>query len=179
MPFLFLVSHFRSHTRTLALCAFVYWYMFILWGKHVRLGYETKSLRTCMREQYRRTWYVVVVVVVVDSHIERIILATEETTVTHQVSHRLSNANPACGHKEVPRLTSHIMMTTRYSDHQGSKSRQKAMRLYKQWHRPMSKRFIRPPSSITRATSIDSDCFRLPTTSVLSNKPDKLRSNQF
>ena len=33
------------------------------------------------------TWYVVVVVD--DSHIQRIVLATEETTVTQQVSHRL------------------------------------------------------------------------------------------
>ena len=32
---------------------------------------------------------------------------------------------------------------------------------------------------ISRAASIDSDCCRLPTISVLSNKPDKLRSNQF
>ena len=43
---------------------------------------------------------VVVVVIVVDSHIQRIVLATEETTVTQQASHKpLSNANPACGHK--------------------------------------------------------------------------------
>ena len=33
--------------------------------------------------------------------------------------------------------------------------------------------------SISRAASIASDCCRLPTTSVLSNKADKLRSNQF
>ena len=59
----------------------------------------------------------------------------------------LSNANPACGHKEVRRSTGHIMVTTRYSDQQGSKSRQKVMRLYKQWHRPISKRFIKPPYS--------------------------------
>ena len=32
--------------------------------------------------------FVVVVVVVVDSHIQRIVLETEETTVTQQVSHR-------------------------------------------------------------------------------------------
>ena len=89
-----------------------------------------------------------VVVVVVDSHIQRIVLATEETTVTQQVSHRPINANPACGHKEVRRSTGHIMVTTRYSDQQGSKSRQKVMRLYKQWHRPISKRFIKPPYSI-------------------------------
>ena len=34
------------------------------------------------------TVVVVVVVVVVDSHIQRIVLATKETTVTQQVSHR-------------------------------------------------------------------------------------------
>ena len=38
----------------------------------------------------------------------------------------LSNVNPACGHKEVPR-SGHIMVTTRYSDQQGSKSRKKVM----------------------------------------------------
>ena len=89
----------------------------------------------------------------------------------------LSNANPACGHKEVRRSTGHIMVTTRYSDQQGSKSRQKVMRLYKQWHRPISKRSIKPPYSISRATSIDSECCRLPTTNVLSNKPEKIRKN--
>ena len=36
----------------------------------------------------------------------------------------LSNANPACGPKEVRRSTGHLMVTTRYSDQQGSKSRQ-------------------------------------------------------
>ena len=70
--------------------------------------------------------------------------------------------------------TGHIMVTTRYSDQQGSKSRQKVMRLYKQWHRPISKRFIKPPYSISRATSIDSECCRLPTTSVLSKKNGKI-----
>ena len=92
----------------------------------------------------------------------------------------LSNANPACDHKEAPKSTGHIMVTTRCSDQHGSKSRQKVMRLYKRWHRSIiSKGFIKPPSSISRATSIDSDCCRLPTTSVLSNKADILRSNQF
>ena len=80
--------------------------------------------------------------------------------------------NPACGHKEVRRSTGHIMVTTRYSDQQGSKSRQKVMRLYKQWHRPISKRFIKPAYSISRATSIDSECCRPPTTNVLSKKPE-------
>ena len=35
-----------------------------------------------------------------------------------------SNVNPARGHKEVPRSTGQIMVTTRYSNPQGSKSRQ-------------------------------------------------------
>ena len=34
------------------------------------------------------------------------------------------------------------------------------VRLYKQWHRPIPKRFIKPPYSISRAASIDSDCCR-------------------
>ena len=38
--------------------------------------------------------------------------------------------------------TGHIMVTTRFSDQQGSKSRQKFMRLYKQRHRPTSIRFM-------------------------------------
>ena len=37
---------------------------------------------------FSKSPYVVVAVVVVDSHIQRIVLATEETTVTQQVSHR-------------------------------------------------------------------------------------------
>ena len=79
-----------------------------------------------------------------------------------------------CSHWSlVPRSTGYIMVTTRYSDKHGSKSRQKIMCLYKQWHRPISKRFIKPPCSISKAVSIDSDCCRLPTTSVLSNKANK------
>ena len=50
--------------------------------------------------------------------------------------------NPACGHKEVRRSTGHIMVTTRYSDQQGYKWRQKVIRLYKQWRRPISKRLF-------------------------------------
>ena len=62
-------------------------------------------------------------VVAIDSHIQRILLATEETA-TQRVRHiDLSNTNPARGHKEVRRSTGHIMVTTSYSNHQGSKSR--------------------------------------------------------
>ena len=46
-------------------------------------------------------------ITVVDSHIQRIVLATEETTVTQQVSHRPIKCR---------RSTGHIMVTTRYSD---------------------------------------------------------------
>ena len=92
----------------------------------------------------------------------------------------LSHANPACGHEEVGRSTGHlIMVTTRYSDQQGSKSRQKVMRLYRQWHRPISQRFIKPPYSVSRASSIDSECCRLPTTSVLSKIPKHYAPTSF
>ena len=37
------------------------------------------------------------------------------------------------------------MVTTSYPDQQGSKSRQKVMRLYKRWHRAITKRYIKPP----------------------------------
>ena len=43
------------------------------------------------------------------------------------------------------KVTGHIMVTTRYPDQQESKSRQKVIRLYKRWHRPITKRFIKPP----------------------------------
>ena len=62
-----------------------------------------------------------------------------------QVSHRPIKCQ---SHKEVRRSTGHIMVTTRYSDQEGSKSRQRVMRLYKQRHRPILKRFINPPYSI-------------------------------
>ena len=122
---------------------------------------------------------VVVVAVVVDSHIQRYVLATEETTVTQQVSHRPIKCRSRLWSQRGTKVNgSHQCDNPLYSDQQGSKSRQKVMRLYKQWHRPMSKRFIKPPYSISRATSIDSECCRLPTTSVLSKKTKTSRSNQ-
>ena len=50
--------------------------------------------------------------------------------------------------------------------------------LNKKWFRPISKRFIKSPYSISRATSADSDCYSIPTAIVLSNKADISRSNQ-
>ena len=50
------------------------------------------------------------------------------------------------------------MVKTRNSDQQRSKSRQKVIRLYKQWHRLIiSKRFIKPPYSISRAVVVVDD----------------------
>ena len=119
-------------------------------------------------------------IVVVDSFIQRIVLATEKTTATLQVSHRPIKCQSRLwsqrgtkvngshhGANPLLRPTGIQIATNSY------------MRLYKQWHGPTSKWFIEPPYSISRATSIDSDCCRLPTTSVLSNKADKLRFNQF
>ena len=58
---------------------------------------------------------ILLIVVIVDSHIQRIVLATEETTVTQQVSHRpIKCRSRFCGHKEVRRSTGHILVTTRY-----------------------------------------------------------------
>ena len=57
-----------------------------------------------------------------DSHIQRIILATEETTMT-QVSHRSIKCQSRSWSQEVQKSTGRIMVTTRYSDQQGSKSR--------------------------------------------------------
>ena len=121
--------------------------------------------------------YACVYVVVVDSHIQRIVLATEETTVTQQVSHRPIKCQSRLWSQRGTKVNGSHHGDNPLLRPKGSKSRQKVMRLYKQWHRPISKRFIKPPYSISRATSIDSECCRLPTTNVLSKKPEKLRKN--
>ena len=88
-------------------------------------------------------------------------------------------ANPVRGHKEVPRSTGHIMVTTRYSDQQGSKSRQKCMRLCKRWHRPITKRFIKP-SLLYIESSLDRLGLLSPTHDQRSQQQiGQIRSNQF
>ena len=124
--------------------------------------------------------HIVVVVVVVDSHIQRIVLATEETTATQQVSHRPIKCQSRLWSQRGPKVN---------GSHHGDNpllrptgiqiATKKVMRLCKQWHRPISKRFIKPPYSISRATSIDSECCRLPTTSVLSKKSGKYAPTSF
>ena len=122
---------------------------------------------------------VVVVVVVVDSHIQRIVLATEETTVTQQVSHRPIKRQSRLwsqrgtkvngshhGDNPLLRPTGIQIATKRYAALQAMA--------------PTNIKTVHQTSLLhSRATSIDSECCRLPTTSVLSKKPEKLRSNQF
>ena len=72
------------------------------------------------------------------------------------------------------RSTGHIMVTTRYSDQQGSKSRQKVMRLYKRWHRPITKRFIKPP-----IIHIESSLDRLGLFSPTHDQRSTNRTNMF
>ena len=122
---------------------------------------------------------VVVVVVVVDSHIQRIVLVTEETTVTQHVSHR-----PI---KRQSRLWSQRGTKVNGSHHGDNPllrptGIQIATKSYAalQAMAPTNIKTVRQTSLLhSRATSIDSECCRLPTTSVLSKKPEKLRSNQF
>ena len=121
----------------------------------------------------------VVVVVVVDSHIQRIVLATEETTVTQQVSHR-----PI---KRQSRLWSQRGTKVNGSHHGDNPllrptGIQIATKSYAalQAMAPTNIKTVHQTSLLhSRATSIDSECCRLPTTSVLSKKPEKLRFNQF
>ena len=115
-------------------------------------------------------WGVVVVVVVVDSHIQRIVLATEETTVTQQVSHR-----PI---KRQSRLWSQRGTKVNGSHHGDNPllrptGIQIATKSYAalQAMAPTNIKTVHQTSLLhSRATSIDSECCRLPTTSVLSKK---------
>ena len=116
-----------------------------------------------------------VVVVVVDSHIQRIVLATEETTVTQQESHRPIKCQsrlsmwsrrgtkvngPHHGDNPLLRPTGIQIATKSYAALQAMA--------------PINiKQLIKPPYSISRATSIDSESCRLPTTTAFSAKNRK------
>ena len=120
-----------------------------------------------------------VTVVVVDSHIQRIVLAPEETTVTQQVSHKPIKCQSRLWSQRGTKVNGSHRCDNPVLRPTGIQIATKVMQLCKQWHRPISKRLIKPPYSISRAASIESDCCCLPTTSNLSNKADKLRSKQF
>ena len=122
---------------------------------------------------------VVVVVVVVDSHIQRIVLATEETTVTQQVSHRPIKRQSRLWSQRGTKVNgSHhgdnpLLRPTGIQIETKSYAALQAMA-------PTNIKTVHQTCLLhSRATSIDSECCRLPTTSVLSKKPEKLRSNQF
>ena len=57
----------------------------------------------------------------IDSHIQRIVVETEETTVTQQVSHTPTQRHR--GHKELRPSTGPKMVKARYSNQQGLHSR--------------------------------------------------------
>ena len=108
--------------------------------------------------------------IVVDSHIQRIVLAIEETTVTQQVSHR-----PI---KRQSRLWSQRGTKVNGSHHGDNPllrptGIQIATKSYAalQAMAPTNIKTVHQTSLLhSRATSIDSECCRLPTTSVLSKK---------
>ena len=122
---------------------------------------------------------VVVVVVVVDSHIQRIVLATEETTVTQQVSHR-----PI---KRQSRLWSQRGTKVNGSHHGDNPllrptGIQIATKSYAalQAMAPTNIKTVHQTSLLhSRATSIDSECCRLPTTSVLSKNRKNYAQTSF
>ena len=118
-----------------------------------------------------------VVVVVVDSHIQRIVLATEETTVTQQVSHRPIKCESRLWSQRGTKVNvSHhgANPLLRPTGIQIATKRGAALQAMTSTN---IKTVVKPPYSISRATSIDSECCRLPTTSVLSKKTEKLRKN--
>ena len=114
-----------------------------------------------------------------NNNIQRIVLATEETPVTQQVSHR-----PI---KRQSRLWSQRGTKVNGSHHGDNPllrptGIQIATKSYAalQAMAPTNIKTVHQTSLLhSRATSIDSECCRLPTTSVLSKKTEKLRSNQF
>ena len=106
------------------------------------------------------------IVVVIDSHIQRIVLATEETTVTQQVSHRPIKCQSRLwsqrgtkvngshhGDNPLLRPTGIQIATKKYATLQAMA--------------PTNVKTVHQTSllHIERATSIDSDCCCLPTTS--------------
>ena len=119
------------------------------------------------------------IVAVVDSHIQRVVLATEETTVTQQVSHRPIKCQSRLWSQRGTKVNGSHHCDNPLLRPTGIQIATKSYAALQAMAPTSIKRFIKPPYSISRATSIDSECCRLPTTSVLSKKTEKLRSNQF
>ena len=91
------------------------------------------------------------------NNIQRIVLATEETTVIQQVSHRPIKCQSRLWSKGGTEFN---------GSHHGDNPLlrptgiQIATKSYATLQAPLPKRFTKPPYSIPRATSIDSDCLR-------------------
>ena len=110
------LHHIFVHTHAHSHCALLFtWFNLIIffWGKYVRLGYETKSLRSCMRKQYRRTYYVIrdgtesilekVMSVVLRQPVHFILFVSHLRPMGFNVlgyqSHLLQGCHSACGHE--------------------------------------------------------------------------------
>ena len=116
-----------------------------------------------------------VVVVVVDSHIQRFVLATEETTVTQQVIQRPIK----CQSRLWSQRGTKKVNESHHGDHPllrptGIQIATKSYAALQAMAPTNIKTVYQPPYSISRATSIDSECCRLPTTNVLSKKTEKI-----
>ena len=79
--------------------------------------------------------------------------------VFQNLNYKLQRRVPAV----LPIQQSHQKLSKRFSSLSEGYTKTSYATFYKPWHRPMSKRFIKHPYSISRATPIDSDCCRLPT----------------
>ena len=117
-----------------------------------------------------------------ESHIRRIVLATEETTVTQQVSQRPIKCQSRLWSRRGTKVNG-----SHHSDN--SLLRPTGIQIATESYATLQ---IMAPTNnvktvhqtsllhtVSRATPIDSDCCRLPTTRFLRNKANKLRSNQF
>ena len=83
---------------------------------------------------------------------QRIVLATEETTVTQQVSHRPIKCQSRLWSQRGTKVNGSHHGDNPLLRPTGIQIATKVMRLFKHWHRPISKRLIKPPYSISRET---------------------------
>ena len=117
-------------------------------------GFEVRQDTRCRIRHRRSCSRGTVILVVGDSHIQLVVRVTKKTKLIQRISHNidLSNANPACDHKEARRSTGHIMVTTGYySNQEGSKSRQNPCQ-------------VQPPDNNIGNLSAPRRCFRVRTT---------------
>ena len=91
---------------------------------------------------------VVVAVVVVDSHIRRIVFATEETAVTQQISNRPVKYQSRSWSQRGTKVNGSRHVDSPLLKPTGIQIATKPISyatFYRQWYRPMSKRFVKHP----------------------------------